>query len=297
MAINLAFTDGALRSNKTDCFGRPIEEELKAVGPFMGFDLVQFDKGKVSLPFNRIYEDDPYMKMHTMHNFYPMIGNSTTIPDVVGIEEEVEDAELKESLKRPAMRRGLPVRYDSAIDRGNLENLIKELKSNERVKEGSIKKEALNPEYPEYVTYNLELTTEENQAANELMGKLVKEVFDYVIDYDDNTKQDITNMSKMINFNNNEQYKQSMTSLYSICKKIAIIRQIPDIQSQKLYLISTRNAIKNWDQENILLKFPQNLKDELSAYKENIDLYGYYLEDSGKKSYENWLKAGNPEKD
>jgi len=297
VAINLAFVDGVLRSNKTDCFGRPVEEELKVVGPWLGFDLFQFDNGKVSLPFNRAYDKDPYMKMHTMHNYFPVIQSSTTIPDVVGIEEGEDDAELKESLKRSAMRRGRPVRYDSAVDRGNLESFISELKASERVKEGSIKKEALNPEYPEYVTYNLELTTEENQAANELMGKLVKEVFDYVVDYDDDTKQDITNMSKMLNFNNNEQYKQSMTSLYSICKKIAMIRQIPDVQSQKLYLRSTRNAIRNWDQDNLLLKFPQNLKDELSGYKENIDLYGYYLEDSGKKSYENWLKAGKPEKD
>ena len=315
VAINLGFVDGALRSDKHDCFGRPVEEELKAVGPGLGFDAIQFDKGKLSLPFDRIYEDDPYMQMHTMHNYYPVVQNSTTIPDVIGIETEKEDDKLLDSLKEPAMVQGAPRQYTKSVDRSNLESRLKELKATDRIDEESVGTTGLNPEYPEYITYNLELTNEENQDANVLMGKLVKEVFDYVIDEDgskkiafsefdrknvSNTfsvKEKITNMDQMMLFNNNEQYKQSMTSLYSICKKIAIIRQVPDVQSQKLYVQSTLNSIYNWDADNLILEFPENIKDELTDVLDVIDDYEDYQDSAGKKSYANWLTAGKPKND
>jgi hypothetical protein len=297
MAINLGFVDGALRSNKHDCFGRPIEEELKAVGPGLGFDAIQFDKGELSLPFDRIYEDDPYMQMHTMHNYFPVIQNSTTIPDVIGIETEKEDDKLLDSLKEPAMVQGAPPQYDKSVDRSNLESRLKELKATDRIDAESVKTTGLNPEYPEYITYNLELTNEENQDANVLMGKLVKEVFDYVIDEDVKTKEKITNMSQMMLFNNNEQYKQSMTSLYSICKKIAIIRQVPEVQSQKLYVESTLNSLYNWDNDNLILEFPENIKDELENVLDIIDDYEDYQDSAGKMSYAKWLTAGKPKND
>jgi hypothetical protein len=297
MAINLAYVDGALRSNKTDCFGRPIEEELKAVGPFMGIDIIQFDKGKLSLPFNREYEDDPYMQMHTIHNFYPVIQSSTTIPDVTGIVTENEDQKLIDSLKEPAMRPNAPLRYDASVDRSNIDQYVKQLKSNKRIDPESVSTKGMNPEYPEYITYNLELTAEENNDANQLMGKLVKDVFDYVIDKDEKTKEDITNMSNMMLFNSDEQYKQSMTALYSVCKKIAIIKQIPEIQSQKLYVISAINALNNWDAENLKLEFPEKIREELIGVLDVISDYEDYQDETGKMSYENWLKAGKPKND
>jgi hypothetical protein len=244
MAVNLAYVDGALRSNKTDCFGRPVEEELKAVGPFMGFDLVQFDKGKLSLPFNRAYDDDKYMQMHTMHNFYPMVGNSTTIPITYAIEEGKDFAS--------------DLSYSTATGKGNGETISAEdiygieeqAAKSSRVKDKPKVKE-IAPGVPESISYNLELTAEENNDANELMGKIVKNMFD-----------EPGNMDTMYDmFANNEHYKNCMTSLYTIAKRVAIIEMIEEIQDQELYIKATKNLINTWKNTYPDLTLPEKIED------------------------------------
>jgi len=258
MAINLAFTDGALRSNKTDCFGRPVEEELKAVGPFMGFDMFQFDKGEVSLPFNRAYEDDPYMQMHTMHNYYPVVQSSTTIPDVIGIESDYE-SEQEKAVK------GERYKYYSSVSEAETEKTILELKGNKRLQAESIKKGGDYKLNPSIIKYNLELTAEENQKANETMGKMVKTIFDHV------TEEGQTNMNQLMKFDNNGQYKECMTSLYSICKKVAIINDIQEMQSQEMYIRSAIRSINSWDKKYLFLEFPTNIREKLEAYVDAIE--------------------------
>jgi hypothetical protein len=248
MAVNLAYVDGALRSNKTDCFGRPVEEELKAVGPFMGLDLFQFDKGELSLPFNRVYDKgedkDKYMQMHTMHNFYPMVGNSTTIPITYAIEEGKDFAS--------------DLSYSTATGKGNGETISAEdiygieeqAAKSSRVKDKPKVKE-IAPGVPESISYNLELTAEENNDANELMGKIVKNMFD-----------EPGNMDTMYDmFANNEHYKNCMTSLYTIAKRVAIIEMIDEIKDQELYIKATKNLIDRWKNTYPDLTLPEKIED------------------------------------
>jgi hypothetical protein len=258
VAINLAFADGVLRSNKTDCFGRPVEEQLKVVGPWLGFDLVQFDNGKISLPFNRAYEGDPYMQMHTMHNYYPVIQSSTTIPDVIGIESDYESDQEKAV-------KGERYKYYSSVSEAETEKTILELKGNKRLQAESIKKEGDYKLHPSVIKYNLELSTEENKKANDEMGKLVKTIFDHV------TEEGETNMNQMMKFDNNGQYKECMTSLYSICKKVAIINDIKEIQSQEMYIRSAIRSINSWDKKYIFLEFPADIREKLEGYVEAIE--------------------------
>jgi hypothetical protein len=244
MAINLAFTDGALRSNKTDCFGRPVEEELKAVGPFMGVDMFQFDKGKLSLPFNRAYEDDKYMQMHTMHNFYPMVGNSTTIPITYAIEEGKDFASDLSYSTSTGKANGEMITAEDIYD------VEKQAASSKRVKDKPKVKE-IAPGVPESISYNLELTAEENNDANELMGKIVKNMFD-----------EPGNMDTMYDmFANNEHYKNCMTSLYTIAKRVAIIEMIDEIKDQELYIKATKNLINTWKNTYPDLTLPEKIED------------------------------------
>ena len=263
VAINLAFADGVLRSNKTDCFGRPVEEQLKVVGPWLGYDLIQFDNGKISLPFNRAYDTDnpdgdPYMKMHTRHNYYPVIQSSTTIPDVIGIESDYESDQEKAV-------KGERYKYYSSISEAETDKMILELKGNKRLQAESIEKEGDYKLHPSVIKYNLELSTEENKKANDEMGKLVKTIFDHV------TEEGETNMNQMMKFDNNKQYKECMTSLYSICKKVAIINDIKEIQSQEMYISSAIKSINAWDKKYIFLEFPTDIRDKLYEYLDTID--------------------------
>jgi hypothetical protein len=263
VAINLAFVDGVLRSNKTDCFGRPVEEALKVVGPWFGYDLIQFNNGKISLPFNRAYDTDspdgdPYMKMHTRHNYYPVIQSSTTIPDVIGIERDYESDQEKAV-------KGERYKYYSSIPESEMDKMILELKGNKRYQAESIEKEGEYEKYPNIIKYNLELSTQENKKANDEMGKMVKTIFDHV------TEEGETNMNQMMKFNNNSQYKECMTSLYSICKKVSIINDIKEIQSQEMYIRSTIRSINSWDKKYIFLEFPTDIRDKLYEYLDTID--------------------------
>ena len=257
MAVNLAYVDGTLRSNKTDCFGRPVEEELKAVGPFMGFDLVQFDKGKISLPFNRAYDDDKYMQMHTMHNFYPNVYSSTTIPITYAVEEGEElSADLPYYAAPRSGTGDLPNKSEQGyIKADDIYAVEKQAASSSRVKEKPKVKE-IAPGVPESISYNIELTAEENNNANELMGKIVKEVFDQ-----------FGNMDTMYDmFANNEHYKNCMTSLYSLAKNIALIETIDELRTQDLYLQATDNLVYKWMDAYPELKFPNKL-ESVSKYK------------------------------
>jgi hypothetical protein len=263
VAINLAFADGVLRSNKTDCFGRPVEEQLKVVGPWLGFDLIQFDNGKISLPFNRAYDTDnpdgdPYMKMHTRHNYYPVIQSSTTIPDVIGIESDYE-SDQERAVK------GEKYKYYSSVSEAETDKMILELKGNKRLQAESIKKEGDYKLHPSVIKYNLELSTEENKKANDEMGKLVKTIFDHV------TEEGQTNMNQMMKFDNNGQYKECMTSLYSICKTVAIVNDIKEMQSQEMYIRSAIKSINAWDKKYLFLEFPTEIRDKLYGYLDAIE--------------------------
>lgn len=257
MAINLAYVDGALRSNKHDCFGRPIEEELKSVGPFMGVDIIQFDKGKLSLPFDREYDDDKYMQMHTMHNFYPNVYSSTTIPITYAVEEGEElSADLPYYAAPRSGTGDLPNKSEQGyIKAEDIYAVEKQAAASSRVKEKPKVKE-IAPGVPESISYNIELTAEENNNANELMGKIVKEVFDQ-----------FGNMDTMYDmFANNEHYKNCMTSLYSLAKNIALIETIDEIRRQDLYLQATDNLVYKWMEAYPELKFP-NKFESVSKYQ------------------------------
>jgi hypothetical protein len=258
VAINLAFVDGALRSEKTDCFGRPIDEQLKAVDPLtMGYDVIQFVDGRVSLPFNRIYKGDPYMQMHTMHNYYPRIGNSDMVPQVISVESDWEfEGELA------TRSRNKKKAYTSVEDKDvlNMLNLLSEKENVENVETSET-----HAGHKEYITYDLELTAEETHKTNAIMGSLVKEVFDYV------DESGVKNMDNMMGFQNNEQYKSCMGSLYSICKMVAIAKEIPEIQSQRQYISSALKMANSWDKEYTLLSFPDNIREDLIKMLDKID--------------------------
>jgi hypothetical protein len=262
MAINLGFVDGALRSNKTDCFGRPVEEKLKAVGPFMGVDIIQFDKGKLSLPFNRQYDGDKYMQMHTIHNFYPMISNSTTIPISYTIKEgERFASKLDYNVNIKSGTGDIEgVSKRGSIKAQDIYRVKAQAATSKRVSEEPKIKE-IAPGVPESISYNLELTAEENNNANELMGKIVKEVFDEV------GSDGVGNMDKMQDmFANNEHYKNCMTSLYSLAKNIALIETIDELQTQDLYIQATNNMISTWKNTYPKLKLPKKF-ESASKYK------------------------------
>ena len=134
-----------------------------------------------------------------------------------------------------------------------------------RLQAESIKKEGYYKLNPSIIKYNLELSAEENQKANETMGKMVKTIFDHV------TEEGETNMNQLMKFDNNEQYKECMTSLYSICKKVAIINDIKEIQSQEMYIRSAIRSINSWDKKYIFLEFPADIREKLEGYVEAIE--------------------------